>query len=84
MKRKEKSKDSGNFKKRLLIDKLKLMHSEQREHSKKAKDKPEKERDWNNKRGKEFKLTSKLLDKDNSLRNKPVLQNKLESKEKTT
>ena len=43
--KKEKSKDSENFKKRLLIDKLKLMPSEPRELSKKVRDKPEKERD---------------------------------------
>jgi hypothetical protein len=60
------------------------MHLEPREHSKKAKDKPEKERDLSNKSGKEFKLISNLPDRYNSLRNKLVLQNKLESKEMTT
>ena len=43
------------------------MHSELRELSKKVRDKPEKEKDWNNRREKESKLISKLLDKDNSL-----------------
>tara|TARA_B110000503_G_C7120612_1_gene402344 strand:- start:522 stop:728 length:207 start_codon:yes stop_codon:yes gene_type:complete len=55
MKRKEKSKDSENYKKRQLIDKPKLMLYEPREHSKKVKDKQEKERDLNNKSGREFK-----------------------------
>jgi hypothetical protein len=84
MRKKEKSKDSENYKKRLLIDKLKLMPSAPKELSKKVKDKPEKERDLNNKRGREFKLIWKLLDKDNFLKSKLVLLNKLELKERIT
>jgi hypothetical protein len=50
MKRKEKFRDSESSRRRQLIDKLKLMHSEPRELSKKGKDKPEKERDSSTKR----------------------------------
>jgi len=82
--RKEKSRDLENFKKRLPIDKLKLMLLELRELSRKVKDRLEKERDWSNKREKEFKLISKLQDKDNSQRSKEILQNKPELKERTT
>ena len=83
-KRKEKSKDSVNSKRRLPIDKLKLMPSELREPSRKVKDKPEKEKDLNNKREKEFKPILRSLDKDNSLRSSQVWQNKQESNERTT
>lgn len=82
--RKEKSRDLENFKKRLPIDKLKLMLLEPRELSRKVKDRLEKERDWSNKREKEFKLISKLQDKDNSQRSKEILPNKPELKERTT
>lgn len=50
MKKKEKSKDSENFKKRQLIDKLKSMLLELKEHLKRAKDKLGKEKDWNTRR----------------------------------
>jgi len=50
MKRKEKSRDSENCKKRQLIDKLKLMHSEQREHLRRVKDKLERGKDLSIKR----------------------------------
>ena len=53
-------------------------------HSKKVRDKPEKEKDSNNKRDKESKLNWSLPDKSNLLRNKQVLVNKLELKERTT
>ena len=81
--RKEKSKDLENSKRRLLIDKLKLMLLEPRELSKKARDKPEKERDWSNRREKESRLISKLPDKDNSLKSNQTLLSKPESKERT-
>ena len=55
-KRREKSKDSVNSKRRPPIDKLKSMPSELREHSRKVKGKPEKEKDLNNKRERESKL----------------------------
>jgi hypothetical protein len=48
MKKKEKSRDSENFKKKPPTDKQKLMPWEPKEHSKKVKDKPEKEKDLNN------------------------------------
>lgn len=84
MKRKEKSKDWESFKKKLLIDKQKLMPWEPRELSKKVRDKPEKERDLNKPRDKEFKLISKSPDKDNSQKNNQVLVNKLELRERIT
>ena len=71
-KRREKFKDSVNSKRRLPIDKLKSMPSELREHSRKVKDKPEKEKDLNNKREKESKPTSRLLDNANSLKSNQV------------
>ena len=54
------------------------MPLEPKELSKKVKDKPEKERDSNKLRDKEFKLILRSLDKSNSLRNNQVLVNKLE------
>jgi len=60
------------------------MHLEPRELSKKVRDKPEKERDWNKQREKESRLISKLLDKDNSLRSKQTLLIKPELRERTT
>jgi hypothetical protein len=57
---------------------------ELREPLKKEKDKPEKEKDLNNRRDKEFRLTLNRLDKNNSLRNHQLLLSRLESKEKTT
>jgi len=60
------------------------MPLEPREHSRRVRGKPEKERDWNNKREKESKLILKLLDRDNSLRSNQTLLNKPESREKTT
>ena len=54
------------------------MHLEPREHSKKVKDKPEKERDSNKPKDKEFKLISKSPDKNNSQKNNQVLVNRLE------
>ena len=82
--RREKFKDLENSKRKLLTDKLKLMHLEPRELSRRARDKPEKERDWSNRREKESRLILKLPDKDNSLRSNQTLPNKPESKERTT
>jgi hypothetical protein len=50
MRRREKSRDSESFRRRLLIDKQKLMPLEPREHSRRARDMPEKERDSSTKR----------------------------------
>ena len=65
-KRSAKYKDSESFKRRLLIDKLRLMHSEPRELLKKEKEWPEKEKSSSKQKGREFKLTSRKLDKSNS------------------
>jgi hypothetical protein len=43
--RKERSRDLENSRRRLLIDRLKLMHLEPREHLKRARDRPENEKD---------------------------------------
>jgi hypothetical protein len=56
MRKKEKFKDSESSKKKLLIDKLKLMPLEPRELSKKERDKQEKEKDSSIKKDKESKL----------------------------
>ena len=79
-----KFKDLESFKKRLLIDRLKLMLYEPRGHSKRESDKLEKEKDSNKLREKESKLISKKPDKSNSKRRHQHLQNRLELKEKTT
>ena len=82
--RRRKSRGSESCRRRLLIDRLRSMHSEPREPSKKEKDRPERGRDLSTKNAKESSLTLKLLDKPNLLRNKRVWLNKLVSKEKTT
>lgn len=84
MKKRRKSKDSVSSKKKLPIDKLKLMLLGPRELSRKAKDKPENVKDSSTKRDKEFKLILRLPDRSNSLRNKPVLPSKLELRGKIT
>ena len=76
--RREKSKDLESSRRRLLIDRLKLMHLGPREPLRRARDKPEKEKDSNKPRDKESKLISKLLDKSNLLRNNPAWVSKLE------
>jgi len=60
------------------------MLSEPKEPSRRVKDRPEKERDWSNKREKESKPISKSPDKDNSLRSNKTLLNKPELRERTT
>ncbi len=45
------------------------MHLEQKEPSKKVKDKPEKEKDLKIKKDKEFRLIWRLLGKDNLMKN---------------
>ena len=67
-KRNVKYKDLENFKRRLLIDKLRLMHSEPRELLKKVKEWPEKEKSSSKPKEYEFRLTSRRLDKSNSRR----------------
>ena len=84
MKKRRKSKDFVSSKKKLLIDKLKLMLLGPRELSRKAKDKPENVKDSSTKRDKEFKLILRLPDRSNSLRNKPVSPSKLELRGKIT
>ena len=73
-KKRGKSNVCVSFKRRLLIDRLRLMLSGQREPSRRERDKPEKEKSLNRPRGRESKLTSKRLDKSNSLkRHLPLL-----------
>ena len=83
-KRKEKSKDSESFKRKLQIDRLKLMHLELREHSRRVNDKLEKEKDSSKLRKRESKLTLKKPDRSNSRRKLLLLLNRLELKERTT
>lgn len=75
-KKRGKSSVCENSKKRQLTDRLRLMLCEPREPSRRARDKPEKEKSLNRPRGKESKLTSKRLDKSNSLRRRPPLPNR--------
>ena len=82
--RRRKSRDSESCKRRLPIGKLRSMPSELRELSRRVKDKPERGRDSSTKNARESSLTLKLPDKPSSPRNKRVLLNKPESKEKTT
>lgn len=73
-KKRGKSNVCESSKKRQLTDKLRSMLCELRELSRRARDKPEKEKSLNRPRGKESKLTSKRLDKSNSLkRHLPLL-----------
>ena len=83
-KRSAKYKDSESFKRKLLIDKLRLMHSEPREPSRKVREWPEKEKSSSKPKGKEFKLTSRKPDKSNSRRKLLPWLNRLEWREKTT
>lgn len=73
-----------NSKRRQLIDRLKSTLWEPRELSRRARDRPEKEKSSSRQRGWESKLTSKKLDKSNSLRRLLPLLSRLASKEKTT
>lgn len=84
MKKKRKFKDLESFKKKLLIDKLRLMLLGPRELSRKERDKPENVKDSSTKRDKEFKLILRLPDRSSSLRNNPVSPNKPESRGKIT
>ena len=76
-KKRGKSNVCESSKKRQLTDRLKSMLFELRERSRRAKDKPEKEKSLNRPRGKESKLTSKRLDKSNSLKRHLPSQNRL-------
>ena len=53
------------------------MLCEPRERSKRVRDKPEKEKSLNRPRGRESKLTSKRLDKSNSLKRQLPLPSRL-------
>ena len=66
MRRSVKSRDSESYRRRLLIDRLKLMPSEPRELSRRVRDKPEKEKDLSIKRDREFRPTSRLPDRSSS------------------
>ena len=67
-KKRGKSNVCVSSKKRQLTDRLRLMLYGQREPSRRERDKPEKEKSLNRPRGRESKLTSKRLDKSNSLK----------------
>mgnify|MGYP001322593212 CR=1 FL=1 len=75
-KKRGKSNVYESSKKRQLTDRLKSMLYEPRERSRRARDKPEKEKSLNRPRGKESKLTSKRLDKSNSLKRHLPSQNR--------
>jgi len=49
--RRERSRDSESFRRRQLIDKPKLTHSEPREPSRRVRDKPGREKDSSTRRG---------------------------------
>ena len=76
-KKRGKSNVCESSKKRQLTDRLRSMLYEPREHSRRVRDKPEKEKSLNRPRGKESKLTSKRLDKSNSLKKHLPSQNRL-------
>ena len=75
-KKRGKSNVCESSKKRQLTDKLRSMLCELRELLRRARDKPEKEKSLNRPRGKESKLTSKRLDKSNSLKRHLPSQNR--------
>lgn len=83
-KKRRKSKDFVSSKRKLPIDKLRLMLLGPRELSRKVRDKPENAKDSSTKRDKESKLILRLPDKSSSLKNKPVLPSKLELRGKIT
>jgi len=83
-KKSAKFKDLENFKRRPLIDKLKLMLWEPREHSRKVREMPEKEKSSRQQRDKEFRPIWRLLDRNNSKKKHPLWLNKQELKEKIT
>ena len=84
MRKKEKSKDSESSKRKLLIDKLKLMPLELRDHLKRVRETPEKEKSSRPQRDKEFRLIWRSLDKSNSKRKLLLWLNRQELKERTT
>ena len=84
MKKKRKFKDLESSKKKLLIDKLRLMLLGPRELSRKEKDKPESVKDSSTKRDKESKLILRLPDRSSSLKSNPVSPNRPESRGKIT
>jgi hypothetical protein len=83
MRRKRKSRDSESSKRRLPIDKLKLMPSELREPLKRVKEMLESVRDLNTKKDRESSLTLKSPDKHNLPKSRSLLLNKPVLKEKT-
>ena len=83
-KKSAKFKDSESFKKKQLIDKLRLMLLELREHSKRVRETPEKEKSSRPLRDKEFRLIWRSLDKSNSKKKLLLWLNRLELKERTT
>lgn len=84
MKKKRKFKDLESSKKKLLIDKLRLMLLGPRELSRKERDKPENVKDLSTKRDKEFKLILRLPDRSSSLKSNPVSPNRPELRGKIT
>jgi len=82
--KREKFRDSENCRRRLLIDKLKLMLLELREPSRRVRDKHVKEKSLSKQRDKEFKPISRRPDRSNSKRKLLLWLNKLESRERTT
>lgn len=76
--------DSVSFKKKLLIDKLKLMPSVQREPSKRARELLEKEKNSNRPKDNAFRLISRKPDRSNSRKKLPPWLNRLGLKEKIT
>ena len=83
-KKSAKFKDLESFKRRQQIDKLKLMPLELREHLKRVKETPEKEKSSRPQRDKEFRLIWKSLDKSNSKKKLLLWLNRQELKERTT
>jgi len=78
------SRDSESFRRRLLTGRRKLMHSEPREPSKRAREAPEKEKSWKWQRDRESKPISKKPDRGNSRKRLPHWLSRLELKERTT
>jgi len=83
-KKSAKFKDLESFKRRQQIDKLKLMPLELREHLKRVRETPEKEKSSRPQRDKEFRLIWRSLDKSNSKRKLLLWLNRQELKERTT
>ena len=83
-KRNGKSSAYVSSKKRLPTDRPKLMPSEPKEHSKRARDKPEKEKSSSKPRDSEFRLTLRRPGKSNSRKRQWPWPSRLASKERTT